>query len=175
MPQAFRVHSDNAGGEVKNQTFMKFMAYLAHRRFNSTEMTQFRPGHSHGRIDQAFSFIGTALNKDKALQTPDDFQRVMEATRAKSGSRPICVTQLGAVHNWEAFFEPLKVAPRSHVQTHAMNVENKEACHVFRFYRRDSQTPGGLREEQQQARTIFEEPPTNDDIILVTKHLLGSQ
>ena len=37
MPRTFRVHSDNAGGEVKNQTFMKFMAWMAHKNFNSTE------------------------------------------------------------------------------------------------------------------------------------------
>ena len=84
MPQTFRVHSDNAGGEVKNQTFMKFMAWMAYKHFNSTEMTQFRPGHSHGRIDQAFSKIGTALNKQVVLETPDAFQRVLEETRKKS-------------------------------------------------------------------------------------------
>ena len=172
MPRTFRVHSDNAGGEVKNQTFMKFMAFLAHNHFNSTEMTQFRPGHSHGRIDQAFNVIGTALNKpNRVLQTPDDFQRCMEATQ---GSRKVRVTQLGAVYDWESFFEPLQVAPHSHVQSHAMSLQNKEACHVFRFYRRDAQIPGGLG-EQMPVHTIFEDPPADDDIILVTKHLLGSE
>ena len=176
LPQTFRVHSDNAGGEVKNQTFMKFMAYMAHKRFNSSEMTQFRPGHSHGRIDQTFSVLGTALNKQTVLQTPDDFQRVMEATRGRSALRPIRVVQLGALYDWEAYFAPLGVAPHSHVQAPAMKLENKEACHVFRFIRRDClhNIPGGLG-EAVTPRTIFEEPPAGDDIILVTKHLLGSQ
>ena len=97
MPRTFRVHSDNAGGEVENQTFMKFMVFLAHKHFNSTEMTQFRPGHSHGRVELAFSVIGTALNKLKVLQTPDDFQRCMEHC---SGGRNVRVTQLGAVYDW---------------------------------------------------------------------------
>ena len=57
VPQTFRVHSDNAGGEVKNQTFMKFMAYLAHRHFDRSEMSQHRPGNSQGRIDQTFTVI----------------------------------------------------------------------------------------------------------------------
>ena len=61
MPQTFRVHSDNASGEVKNQTFMKILAWLAWKQFISTEMTQFRVGHSHGRIDQAFSYGSLAL------------------------------------------------------------------------------------------------------------------
>ena len=35
LPQTFHVHTDNAGGEVKNQTYMKIMAFLAHKHFNS--------------------------------------------------------------------------------------------------------------------------------------------
>ena len=175
LPRTFRVHSDNAGGEVKNQTFMKFMAYLAFMKFNSTEMTQFRPGHSHGRIDQAFSVLGTALNKpDNVLQTPDDFQACMEATRGRAGLRPMRVTQMGAMYDWQKFFESLNVAPHSHAQTHAMKVQNREACHVFRFFRRDSQIPGGSG-EAVVPHTIFEDAPAGDDIILVTKHLLCSE
>ena len=176
LPQTFRVHSDNAGGEVKNQTFMKFMAYLAHKHFNSAEMTQFRPGHSHGRIDQSFSVLGTALNRQTVLETPDDFQRVMEATRGRSATRPMRVVQLGALYDWETFFVPLQLKPRGHVQAPAMKLQNKEACHVFRFTRRDNlhNMPGGLG-DAVTPRTIFEEPPAGDDIILVTKHLLGSQ
>jgi len=57
-----------------------------------------------------------------------------------------------------------------------MSLQNKEACHVFRFIRRDclGNIPGVLG-EAVTPRTIFEEPPAGDDIILVTKHLLGSQ
>ena len=174
LPRTFRVHSDNAGGEVKNQTFMKFMAWMAYKHFNSTEMTQFRPGHSHGRIDQSFSVLGAALNKHHMLQTPDDVQRVMEASRKKSGSRPMRVTQVGALYDWEAFFGCLEVAPHSHVQTHAMTTANKEACHVFRFFRRDTVIPCGFG-GAATPDSIFEEPPAADDIILVTKHLLSSQ
>ena len=176
LPQTFRVHSDNAAGEVKNQTFMKFMAFLAHRHFNSTEMSQFRPGHSHGRIDQTFTVLGTALNKQNVLQTPDDFQRVMEATRGKSGSRPMRVVQVGAVYDWKEYFASLGIKSSSHTQTPAMNRENKEACHVFRFFRRDCMhnLPGGLG-AAVMPHTVFEEPPAGDDVILVTKHLLSSQ
>ena len=162
--------------EVKNQTYMKFMAFMAYTRFNSTEMTQFRPGHSHGRIDQSFTVIGTALNKQRVLQTPDDFQEIMEATRGRSGARPIRVSQVGAVYDWEKFFAPLKIVPHSHCQTRLMTQQNKEACHVFRFFRRDcmANLPGGLGETATPHST-FDEPPAGDDVILVTKHLLSSQ
>jgi hypothetical protein len=162
MPRCFRVNSDNAGGEVENQTFMKFMAYLAHNRFNSTEMTKFHPVHRHGRIDQMFTALGTALNKQTVLQTPNDFQRVMEATRGRSGSRPR-VVQLGALYDWETYFAPLGV-----VQT----LGSTEACHAFNFFRRDCMNNNS---RAANPHTIFEEPPAGDDVILVTKHLLSSQ
>ncbi|CAK0806082.1 unnamed protein product, partial [Prorocentrum cordatum] len=69
----------SAGGEVKNQTFMQFLAFLSHKEhFDCTEMTQFQPGHSHGRIDQHFSVVGTALNESAALESPSDFKARME-------------------------------------------------------------------------------------------------
>ena len=129
-----------------------------------------------GVLTFLFTVLGRALNKQTALQTPDDLQRIMEATRRRSALRPICVVQLGALYDWETYFAPLGVAPHSHVQGPAMKLENKEACHVFRFIRRDSlgNIPGVLG-EAVTPRTIFEEPPAGDDIILVTKHLLCSQ
>ena len=176
IPQTFRVHSDNASGEIKNQTFMKCMAWLAWKQFHSTEMTQFRVGHSHGRIDQAFSVLGTALNKQRVLQTPDDFQQVIEATRGRSGQRPVRVVQIGALYNWVEYFAALGVKPRNHTQNPRMKPKDQEACHVFRFQRRDCMfhIPGGLG-EGQEPHTVFEDPPAADDIILVTKHFLGSE
>ena len=118
-----------------------------------------------------------ALNKKKVLQTPNDFQRVMEATRqGKSGLRPMRVVQLGSVYDWKAYFEPLNLMTHNVVQKAAMTLENKEACHVFRFFRRDcmNNIPGGLG-EAVTPKTCFEDPPAGDDIILVTKHLLSSE
>ena len=177
LPTHLRVHSDNAGGEVKNQTFMKFLAFLSHKEhFDCTEMTQFRPGHSHGRIDQNFSVIGTALNKSTALETPSDFQARMEATGG-GGKRSLRVTQLGALYDWKSFFDPLHVAPHNHVQTHAMNLQNTEACHVFRFFRRDRMRslPGELSTVTTEPNSVFLEPPADDDIIFVSKHYVSSQ
>ena len=152
------------------------MAWLAWKQFNSTEMTQFRPGHSHGRIDQAFSVIGTALNKQTVLQTPDDFQRVMEATRGRFGQRLVRVLQIGALYNWVEFFAALGVQPHNHTQNPRMRPKDQEACHVFRFQRRDRMfhIPGGLG-EGQQPHTVFADPLAADDVTLVTKHFLGSQ
>ena len=180
VPRTFRVHSDNATGEIKNQTYMKFMAKLAHDRFNSTEMTQFRTGHSHGRIDQSFSVIGSGLNKEgEVLETPSDFVKLMQETREKArpGARPMCVIELGATYDWKSYFEPLKVAPHGHGGvSDAMKEKNLDVCHVFRFFRRDSDTAecGQVRKLVTEAR-FEEEEPSPDDIILVTKHFIGSE
>ena len=174
IPQKFRVHSDNAGGEVKNQIFMKYMAFLAHGHFTCTEMTQFRPGHSHGRVDQKFTVVGTALNRSGVLQTPDDFQTCMEGMTGNK-TRGRRVTQLGALYDWNSFFDPLQIAPHSHVQSHAMFERNEEACHVFRFFRRSCLNTVQGSAGWQPPHSVFDDPPADDDIILVTKHYLGSE
>ena len=177
LPQKFRVHTDNATNEAKNQTFMKFMAWMAWKQFKSTEMTQFRPGHSHGRIDQAFSIIGTALNKQAVLETPDDFKRVIETSRKKPGKccAGIRVVQVGAVYNWDEYFECLGVGVHNHTQNQGMTTRNEEACHVFRFFQRAELQKLGVCMIDESPHTIFEDPPAPDDIILVTKLYLGSE
>ena len=48
VPTHLVVHSDNASGEGKNQTVMKFCAWLVWRgTFETVTMTQFRVGHTH--------------------------------------------------------------------------------------------------------------------------------
>ena len=171
-PKMARFHSDNAGGEVKNQTYMKYAAWLSHNRFDCTEMSQFRVGHSHGRVDQKFTIVGTALNKEKLLETPDDFQACIEGMGGMKDNLIRRVTQLGALYDWKSFFEPLGIAPHGHVQTHAMSEANKEACHVFRFMRRDRMT---FEEGAPEPESVFTEPAADDDIILVTKQYVASE
>ena len=130
LPSCFRVHSDNAGGEVKNQTFMKFLAMQVHKKkFSCAEMSQFRVGHSHGRVDRLFSEVGQVLNKQKVLESPDDFQKCMkqQASKKKKSSRlPTEVIQIGAMYDWQTFFEGLDISPHGHVQTRAMTLEDRE-------------------------------------------------
>ena len=162
---------------MKNQVFIKFMAWLMWKRFNSTEVSHFRQGHRRGCIDQDFSVIGTALNKKVVLQTPDDFQQTMQGARGRSGQRPVRVVPIGALDYWEAFFAPLSVSPHSHVQTRNMKLQHKEAYHVLRFFWRDRLhcIPGGLDEGgPPHTHTVFADPPAADDSILITKHFLGS-
>jgi hypothetical protein len=51
LPSVLRLHSDNASSELKNQVAMKFCAWACHRQiFQEIHLTQFRVGHSHGKI-----------------------------------------------------------------------------------------------------------------------------
>jgi len=69
VPAHLVVHSDNASGEGKNQTVMKFCAWLVWRgMFETVTMTQFRVGHTHNVQDQRFAVVGGALNAQRVLE-----------------------------------------------------------------------------------------------------------
>ncbi len=69
MPAKLRIHTDNAASEGKNQTMMKFCAWLVWRRaFESVEMTMFRVGHTHNKQDQRFGVAATALSRTQRLE-----------------------------------------------------------------------------------------------------------
>ena len=53
MPQQFVLRHDNASGELKNSTTMKFMMWACMKDlFLINEMSQLRVGHSHWKVDQ---------------------------------------------------------------------------------------------------------------------------
>ncbi len=69
MPSLLRVHTDNATSEGKNQTMMKFCAWLIFQgAFRSVEMSQFRVGHTHNKQDQRFGSVAMALARATQLE-----------------------------------------------------------------------------------------------------------
>ena len=69
MPRHLVLHSDNAAGEGKHQTVMKFCAWLVWRgTFDTVTMTQFRVGHTHNQQDQRFGILAHALNAAAVLE-----------------------------------------------------------------------------------------------------------
>lgn len=69
MPREYRVHADNAPGEVKNQVSMKWSAFLmAAGYFDKITWSMFAVGHSHSKIDQRFSEIRRVLCAASVLQ-----------------------------------------------------------------------------------------------------------
>ena len=69
LPRHLVIQSDNAAGEGKNQTVMKFCAWLVWRgTFESVTMCMFRVGHTHNQQDQRFSVLAGALNASDVLE-----------------------------------------------------------------------------------------------------------
>ena len=69
VPVHLVVHSDNASGEGKNQTVMKFCAWLVWcGKFETVTMTQFRVGHTHNVQDQRFAVVAGALKAQQVLE-----------------------------------------------------------------------------------------------------------
>eukprot|EP00971_Amphidinium_carterae_P330818 6464052-Amphidinium_carterae.1 len=68
MPTSLRIHSDNASAETKNFVCFAFGAYLvANSVFKTVDYTQDRVGHSHGRGDQRFSTIWSAIKRERTV------------------------------------------------------------------------------------------------------------
>ena len=74
MPREYRVHADNAPGEVKNQVSLKWSAFLmAAGYFDKITWSMFAVGHSHSKIDQRFSEVRRALSAASVLQVSRQF------------------------------------------------------------------------------------------------------
>ncbi len=75
LPAVLRAHTDNATSEGKNQTVMKYMAWLVWKRtFRACEMTMFRVGRTHNKQDQRFGEVAAALARKQELEVAWRYQ-----------------------------------------------------------------------------------------------------
>jgi len=112
LPLGLRLQSDNATGEMKNQTVMKFAALLTYiQLFRCSELVMFRAGHSHNPQDQRFSVAATAVSKlDGALQDLDDYARVLCDKMNPLPNLPRQeVIHMTAAWDWTKWFDVLEV------------------------------------------------------------------
>ena len=171
LPRHWSMQVDNATAEGKNQTVAKFLAWLVWKKvFDSTELTEFSVGHTHNVQDQRFAECATAI-KWSHIQTPGDILDVIHGrVKARANRRLVCERIFGA-HDWHEFFDVLGVSMHGHTQTHAMKMRSVEACHVWRFLRReDVQWDGVIETDWPEA-----EPHPADVILLVKQHLDDSE
>ena len=75
----FRLVADNATGETKNQTILKFLAKLVFDDiFRCADLQSLRTGHTHNSQDLGFSVGATAIARgDRILQDKNDFVKVL--------------------------------------------------------------------------------------------------
>ena len=168
LPRHWSMQVDNATAEGKNQTVAKFMAWLTWKKlFDSTEHTEFSVGHTHNVQDQRFAECATAIKSNTNIQVPSDVVKVItDRVKARQNRKLVCERVFGAF-DWHEFFDELGVSMRGHTQTRAMKTRSLEACHVWRFLRReDVQWDGPISTDWPDAS-----PHPGDIILLVKQHL----
>ena len=82
MPAHFRLHSDNATGEAKNQTLMRFASYLvATEKFETVSLTQFR-------VEEPGDGEPTDKGKQKKKQRSKDEERANSLRVQEEEAKP---------------------------------------------------------------------------------------
>ena len=170
LPSLLRLHSHNASGELKNQCTMKYCAWLCHRSmFKEIWLTQFRVGHSHGKIDQRFSVCRGILADNSNLETPTAFLNALQKVQPQEG-RTLNLEQIHATVDFQSFFSTLEVSVSGHTQTKSKTEKGEEAVHTFIFVLRKNLASDG----PPVTETFPQFPPHPDDVILGCRHYIHS-
>ena len=167
MPAHFRLHSDNATGEAKNQTLMRFASYLvATEKFETVSLTQFRVGHTHGLIDQRFSEVRKALAESPLLSTPAEFCQAIREGVTPHGQRQLRASHVTAALNWSDHFGKLPTETSGHTQTKGKTDAHLEAVHSFQFMLR--------RNHEGAVQELSGATCSPQDVLLRCQHYLSS-
>ena len=172
MPAHFRCVSDNASGETKNNYVFQWMCWLvARRKLISGMLCQGRVGHTHGREDRKFAIASKGLRQSRVLQDPEDFAQRLHKTLAPSTEGNLVIEKLDVCFKWREFFArlPPQFRFKGLTQTHTASENCEEACHVFKFVRRETLDE---KIEIDNPFTGVEESPR--DVVLLVKQYMAS-
>ena len=108
MPHHLVILTDSTAREQKNQHAVTFLAWLvASGRFQTITNNFFRVGHTHMKLDQRFSVVGSVLASTHLLQTPDEFAtHIREHVRHTHISTHIEVTS--GAWDWQKLVQQLR-------------------------------------------------------------------
>ena len=174
VPHHLVILTDNTAREQKNQHTVAFLAWLvASGRFQTVTNNFFRVGHTHMKLDQRFSVVGSALASTQTLETPHDFAgRIKQQVRHPHILTHVEVTS--GAWDWQRWFCSLGLA----VSGLTPAPSNPEVCHCWKFVRR-----GDLRQYIKQdvmdllvvPEEFMSEPSSADDCIFLAKHFVSSK
>ena len=134
MPWKVIFHSDNTPKEGRNSYMLQYAAALVSaERFAEASMALFAVGHTHNRLDQRFSVIGSLLSRAKNLETPQDYISHLQMNYKSARGVPVFFEEVEQTHHWRRFFAPLKI----HFAGVTGSQSTSDAAHVFRVVRRD--------------------------------------
>ena len=167
-PHHLRLQTDNATAEGKNQTVFLLASWLVWRRvFKSVSCTQFRVGHTHGKIDQRFSEVRSVLSQCSVLEDPDAFRAALLTGMTPREHRHLLVERIQAAAGFRQFFESMTVKVSGHTQTKKKTENNEEAVHVFSFTRREG--------NEDEVPEVDDASPEGSDVILRCRQYLSDR
>ena len=166
MPWKVIFHSDNTSKEGRNSQLLLFAtALVSSQRFAEVSLAMFRVGHTHNRLDQRFSVIGSLLARVKCLQTPEEYVSHLQEHYRSARGVPVLIEQVGDSYLWRNFFAPLD----RHFAGVTGTRSTADAAHVFRVVRRDM-----VRLCAPEA-TFLEDDGLESDPVLLAKHWICSK
>ena len=169
VPSHFRLVSDNATSEVKNNGFFKFASLMVARgTVASMSMAQGRVGHTHGRQDSGFASIATYLVRSDVLEDPDDF-----AARINQGDRSIHVEKVDGAQDFTQWLSSLPTF-HGHVPARGAAKRGEDACHCFKWVRRESLNDD-LASQVDDSSFAGHEPHPRDTILLVKQYMASDE
>ena len=169
MPLHWRLVSDNASAESKNNVLVKFMAVqVAQNRVNSVTMSQGRVGHTHNRQDASFGQVAVCLNRAKVLEDPDGFcQQILQQLPGYH------VELVHAAEDFKQWLHPLGVRMTGINQPAAASKQNLEAIHSWKMLRREL-LPKAWQEQVETPDWLKAFAPHGRDVILLPKLYMAS-
>ena len=164
------IRSDNGNAEAKNQTIMKWAAWMTMRdstsAFQSVTVGQFRPGHAHFRVDQRFSQSSRVMSQhSETIQDPEDVKDVL----MKGLGKDTDVEYITGMYDWKKFFEPWQAMFHGHTQNKHQTERGERAVHVFKFVQRRRINPDIFVNSE-----FHDFPEDARDCVLLTKAFLAS-
>ena len=121
--------------------------------------------HTHNRLDQRFSVIGSLLARVQCLQTPEEYVSHLQEHYRSARGVPVLIEQVGDSYLWRNFFAPLD----RHFAGVTGTRSTADAAHVFRVVRRDM-----VRLCAPEA-TFLEDDGLESDPVLLAKHWICSK
>lgn len=103
---SFKIQCDNTVRECKNNVTLRWLGCLvSSHRLKRAEVNSLTSGHSHEDVDQHFSVLSHAIQKEKELHVPEDFVRMLQKLHEDHSLRPEDpvrrVELVSAVREWK--------------------------------------------------------------------------
>ena len=167
FPVHLVLQADNTVAQTKNQYASAFCSQLVGmQKFSTVTLNFLMVGHTHEDIDQLFSLICQYVVRRHRWETPDEFQRIVQASLAPKiaeKNEVLVVRGLRCIRNYVQWLDPQKIT----LYGCWGNRDGFEAPHSFAFKKRSDLSADEL--EQIQGRRVRGFPEHPEDVFCCIK------